>query len=62
VVYGNWLTSAPTATQMQDYDNAGIAFEKELGALKQLVEVDLKALESAMENAGAPFTPGRVLS
>ena len=63
VVYGNWLaTAAPTTTQMQDYDNAGAAFEKQLTALKQLVEVDLEALESAMESAGAPFTPGRVPS
>ena len=34
-------------------------FETNLKGLQQLVEVDLKGLETAMEKAGAPYTPGR---
>jgi hypothetical protein len=31
-----------------------------LTALQTLVEKDLRAIESAAESAGAPYTPGRV--
>jgi hypothetical protein len=35
---------------------AGVEREK----LRALVEVDLKAVEQALDAAGAPWTPGRV--
>jgi hypothetical protein len=39
---------------------AGDEFTEVLTGLRQLVEVDLRALEGAMEQAGAPWTPGRL--
>ena len=42
------------------YAIAGDEFAEVLAGLKQVVEVDLQALEAAMEKAGAPWTPGRV--
>ena len=41
-------------------DIAGKAFEKTLADLQRLIEQDLAALEERMEQAGAPWTPGRV--
>jgi len=61
IIYGMWRsTSAPTQTQREQYRIAGEEFEPQLAKLKQLVEVDMKKLEKAMEDAGAPWTPGRV--
>jgi hypothetical protein len=42
------------------YGIAGKEFEPQLAKLKKLIEVDLKKLEKAMEEAGAPWTPGRI--
>jgi hypothetical protein len=53
-------TVAPTGTSRQGYAVAAEAFEKQLATLKTLVETDLRGLEGAMEQAGAPWTPGRV--
>ena len=52
-------TSAPTATQRRAYEIAAGGFEGVLRDLRALVEEDLRALEDAMERAGAPWTPGR---
>jgi photosystem II stability/assembly factor-like uncharacterized protein len=61
IIYGTWRsTSAPTQTQREQYRIASEEFEPQLAKLKQLVEVDMKKLEKAMEEAGAPWTPGRV--
>jgi hypothetical protein len=51
---------APTGTSRQAYDAASSAFDVELGRLRQLLDTDLRALQDAMEKAGAPWTPGRV--
>ena len=57
----HWSTTvAPTGTSRQAYATASEAFEKQLATLRTLVETDLRALEGAMEKAGAPWTPGRV--
>ncbi len=53
-------TSAPTGTQLRAYEIAGEEFTPMLADLKTVVETDLKRVEGAMENAGAPWTPGRV--
>ena len=53
-------TAAPTQTHINNYNIASEDFARTLAALKQLVEVDLVALERDMEAAGAPWTPGRV--
>jgi len=61
VVRGHWRsTSAPTQTMRDQYRIAGEEFEPQLEKLRKLIEVDLKNLEKAMEEAGAPWTPGRV--
>ena len=53
-------TARPTQTQMDQYTHAAAEFEGVLAQLRQLIEVDLQALENKMEAAGAPWTPGRI--
>jgi hypothetical protein len=61
VVSGQWASSsAPTQTNVGAYEIAGSAFETVLRDLRQLVEVDLKRFEAKLEQAQAPWTPGRV--
>jgi photosystem II stability/assembly factor-like uncharacterized protein len=56
----NRTLSKPTATHEQQYQIAFELFGAQRAALKQLVEVDLLALERELERAGAPYTPGRL--
>jgi photosystem II stability/assembly factor-like uncharacterized protein len=61
IVGAHWsATVAPTGTSREAYAIASEAFVRQLAALRTLVEADLRALEGAMEEAGAPWTPGRV--
>jgi photosystem II stability/assembly factor-like uncharacterized protein len=61
IVGTHWsATVAPTGTSREAYATASDAFETQLATLRTLVETDLRALEGAMEKAGAPWTPGRV--
>ncbi|HEY7821021.1 MAG TPA: glycosyl hydrolase, partial [Vicinamibacteria bacterium] len=61
VVSGHWTsTSAPTETQREAYRIAGAAFAPVLDDLTRLLEDDLPALESKLDDAGAAWTPGRV--
>ncbi len=61
VVSGHWTsTSAPTETQREAYRIAGAAFEPVLEDLRRLLEEDLPSLERKLDDAGAPWTPGRV--
>jgi hypothetical protein len=61
IVSSHWSTTvAPTGTSRQAYATASEAFETQLATLRTLVETDLRALEGALEKAGAPWTPGRV--
>jgi hypothetical protein len=61
IVNGNWsTTSAPTKTNQQQYDFVASEFRDLLAQLRQAVETDLKALETKADQAGAPWTPGRV--
>ena len=61
IVDSMWYsTSAPTGTLTLEYDFAAQEFAPILARLKTLVESDLKDLESKVEAAGAPWTPGRV--
>jgi len=53
-------TSAPTQTMKEQYHIAANEFEPQYTKLKQLVEVDLKNLEKALEEISAPWTPGRI--
>jgi photosystem II stability/assembly factor-like uncharacterized protein len=61
IVSTQWsATVAPTGTSLKAYDVAADAFATQLATLRTLVDKDLRALEAAMEKAGAPWTPGRV--
>ncbi|MEK9135563.1 MAG: glycosyl hydrolase, partial [Bacteroidota bacterium] len=61
IVDDQWQSSgAPTQTQIDAYNIVGEEFAPVLGKLRTLVQTDLKNIEMAMENSGAPWTPGRV--
>jgi hypothetical protein len=61
IVNTQWsATVAPTGTSRKAYADAADAFDTQLATLRTLVAKDLGALETAMEKAGAPWTPGRV--
>jgi hypothetical protein len=51
----------PTATHRRAFEIAGAEFSVIEPQLRQLLDVDLPALESEMEAAGVPWTPGRPL-
>ena len=60
IVYGHWAcTSAPTTTHRRNYEIASQQFGEIVGQLRNLIEVELKQLESKLEAAAAPWTPGR---
>jgi hypothetical protein len=50
----------PTTTQREAYGIASEEFTAELAKLRQLIEVDLRELEKALDGASAPWTPGRL--
>ncbi len=61
IIFGQWATTqAPTTTQRRNYDTAAGRFGEVLADLRALVETDLASLERRAEEAGAPWTPGRV--
>jgi hypothetical protein len=53
-------TVRPTQTHVGSYQIAAQQFSEQLSKLRQLVDVDLKKLQDAMEKAGAPWTPGHL--
>ncbi|MBK8490179.1 MAG: hypothetical protein IPL49_04540 [Saprospirales bacterium] len=60
VTYDMWSsTSAPTQTMRDGIRIAGEEFKPQLAAIKQVLNVDIKQLEKKLEEAGAPYTPGR---
>ncbi len=52
-------TSAPTGTFERAYRDADAGFGEVLSELRRLDEA-IRALEAALEQAGAPYTPGRM--
>ncbi|HYG65430.1 MAG TPA: glycosyl hydrolase [Thermoanaerobaculia bacterium] len=60
IVSGWYTTAAPTGTHQEAYAVAAAEFAPVLAGLRQLVEQDLRQLETQLEAAGAPWTPGRV--
>jgi photosystem II stability/assembly factor-like uncharacterized protein len=50
----------PTQTQLAQYDYAISQFNPVLARLKSLVDVEIPRLEKALDDAGAPLTPGRL--
>jgi hypothetical protein len=60
-VRGSYATTyGPTGTHRQQYEIAASQFAELLPALRQLIEVDLVALEDRLEAAGAPYTGNRL--
>ena len=61
IVYEMWQsTSSPTQTQRDSYLIIAEEFEQLLADLKSLIAVDLRNLESIMEESGAPWTSERL--
>jgi photosystem II stability/assembly factor-like uncharacterized protein len=52
-------TGPITATAKRGYEIAADGFGKLLEEMRQTIDVDLKKLQSELEAAGAPWTPGR---
>ncbi|MDQ6785225.1 MAG: glycosyl hydrolase [Acidobacteriota bacterium] len=50
----------PTQTQLNQYNYANAEFTPVLAQLKTLVEVEIPRLEKALNDVGAPLTPGRL--
>ena len=53
-----WVTSAPTQTQREQAQFASDELVVLLGELRQVIDTDLSDLESTLDAAGAPWTPG----
>ncbi len=61
VVRGQFsATYGPTGTHRRGYEIAADEFAPWLARLRQLVEVDLAAVEQELDALGAPWTPGRL--
>ncbi|MEC9372368.1 MAG: glycosyl hydrolase, partial [Planctomycetota bacterium] len=61
-IIGNqwYTTNAPTQTERDAYQYAADAFSPVLADLTTLIKTNLPAIEDELEQAGAPWTPGRV--
>lgn len=53
-------TSEPTTTMKNQLQWAGEEYETMNAELKQVIEKDIPAIEKKLEDAGAPYTPGRM--
>ena len=51
---------APTTAQLAQLDSVRTALGGILGEIRQLADVDVKAVEAAAEEAGIPWTAGRL--
>ncbi|MFQ5350949.1 MAG: glycosyl hydrolase, partial [Thermoanaerobaculia bacterium] len=62
VARGHWDNrGGPTATHRRELEVAAEAFDRLAPRLRELLEAELPAIEVALEEAGAPWTPGRRL-
>ena len=52
-------TQGPTGTHEKQYEIVVDEFESVAGDLEELVESDLPAINEMLDDAGAPWTPGR---
>ncbi|MBT3317874.1 glycosyl hydrolase, partial [bacterium] len=60
-IWGSWeSTSAPTGTHRQSYQLVAQHFPPILEQLREIVGVELIEIENSLEQAGAPWTPGRL--
>ena len=53
-------TVKPTQTQLDQFELSSAEFAPVLARLRSLVETELPRFEKALEDAGAPLTPGRL--
>lgn len=53
-------TAPPTKAHKESLKIAEEEFAKVMADLKKIVNQDVKKIEAALENAGAPYTPGRM--
>jgi hypothetical protein len=60
MVQGTRSLEPPTATQRRQYEILSTEFATVLTKLRAIVDTRLRAAESAAEQAGAPWTPGRL--
>ena len=61
-IRGSWGSiSGPTQTHHRQFEIAVSQFNEALNQLKQVVEQDVPALYEQLDQAGAPWTPGRKL-
>jgi photosystem II stability/assembly factor-like uncharacterized protein len=62
IIGGHWgTTSAPTNSHRRNFEVAAAEFGEALEALRPLLETDLPALHGKLEEARAPWAPGRKL-
>ena len=54
-------TAAPTGTHKMSFDIAKEEFGPLLKRIQEIVKVDLEQLENRLEDADAPYTPGRAI-
>ena len=54
------MTAPPTETQRRAYDFAAADFETVLAELRQAIEEDLRDLQRDLDDAGVPWTAGRL--
>jgi hypothetical protein len=60
IVGGHWDNrGGPTATHRRELEVASEAYEEISPRLRQLIADELPAIEVALAEAGAPWTPGR---
>jgi len=61
IVFGHWgSTSNPTGTQRRAFEIVSDAIGGVVATLKELADTDLPAIEQILDEAGAPWTPGRL--
>jgi photosystem II stability/assembly factor-like uncharacterized protein len=53
-------TVRPSPTQLEQFELSNSEFQPILARLRKLVDVDMRALEKALEAAGAPLVPGQI--
>ena len=62
IAYGSWAsTYGPTETHRQSLVIAEKEFVEARAELTRLIETEIRNLETALEQAGAPYTPGRAI-
>jgi hypothetical protein len=61
-IYGDqyFTLAAPTKTHQRLYEETAEDLAAEVGKLRAIVDKDVKELEKRLDEAGAPYTPGRL--